>query len=109
MPAKRTREQVEALIEKNQEAYSDGWLQPDQFAYNIASLSAELDERLTIRRARRAREGGGMSTVHFTVRMPAAEHAKLVKLAERELSSLNREITIAVRAHLDADRKRGKQ
>jgi hypothetical protein len=37
--------------------------------------------------------------------MPAAEHAKLVKLAEREMSSLNREITIAVRAHLDRDRR----
>jgi predicted HicB family RNase H-like nuclease len=49
-----------------------------------------------------------MSTVHFTVRMPAAEHAKLVKLAERELSSLNREITIAVRAHLDADAQKRK-
>ena len=40
---KRTRDEVEALIEKNQEAYVDGWLQPDQFAYNMAVLSAELD------------------------------------------------------------------
>ena len=28
----------------NQSAYADGWLQPDQFAYNMALLSAELDE-----------------------------------------------------------------
>ena len=39
----RTREEVEALVEKNQQAYAEGWLQPDQFAYNMAALSAELD------------------------------------------------------------------
>jgi hypothetical protein len=43
MPARRTRDEVEVLIERNQEAYLDGWLQPDQFAHNVASLSAELD------------------------------------------------------------------
>jgi hypothetical protein len=32
-----------SLIEENQAAYVDGWLQPDQFAYNMAALSAELD------------------------------------------------------------------
>jgi hypothetical protein len=42
--AKRTREQVDALIERNQVAYLEGLLQPDQFAYNMACLSAELDE-----------------------------------------------------------------
>ena len=43
MPATRTRDEVEALIAKNQEAYLEGWLQPDPFAHNIAFLSAELD------------------------------------------------------------------
>ena len=44
MPTKRTSEEIVALIEKNQEAYLDGWLQPDQFAYNVASLQRELDK-----------------------------------------------------------------
>ena len=37
----RTPEQVEQLIERNQDA--EGWLQPDQFAWNVAVMSAELD------------------------------------------------------------------
>ena len=41
---KRTREEVERLISLNQENYIQGWLQPDQFAWNMAQLSAELDE-----------------------------------------------------------------
>lgn len=40
---RRTRAEVEALIEKNQEAYAEGWLQTDQYAWNMAALSAELD------------------------------------------------------------------
>ena len=50
-----------------------------------------------------------MSQVEFSVRLPAAMHKELKRLAGREFSSLNREITIAVRAHLDADKaRRGK-
>lgn len=45
--------------------------------------------------------------VHRNVRLPAALNRKLVKLAERELSSVNREIVIAVRAHLDAAAEKG--
>lgn len=41
--------------------------------------------------------------VEFSVRMPAPMHAKLAKLAKRELSSLNREVLIAVRTHLHAN------
>jgi hypothetical protein len=40
----RTPEQVERLIERNQENYLAGWLQDDQYAHNMAALSAELDE-----------------------------------------------------------------
>lgn len=39
----RTKAEIEALLERNQEAYADGWLQPDQFAWNVAVLQAELD------------------------------------------------------------------
>jgi hypothetical protein len=45
MPATRTRVEVQALIEKNQTAYLEGWLQPDQYAHNMAVLSSELDEQ----------------------------------------------------------------
>lgn len=51
-----------------------------------------------------------MSQVEFSVRLPKAMHAQLAAVAKREYSSLNREVTIAVRAHLDADKqRRGKQ
>jgi predicted transcriptional regulator len=42
----------------------------------------------------------------FTVRVPKPIGKRLRKLAERELSSLNREANIAIRAHLDASEKR---
>lgn len=38
----------------------------------------------------------------FTVRLPKPVAKRLRKVAERELSSLNREVNIAIRAHLDA-------
>ena len=44
--------------------------------------------------------------VAFNVRMPEPMHRNLTQLAARELSSLNREVLIAVRAHLDADKQR---
>lgn len=53
---------------------------------------------------------GGMAAIEwrsFTVRLPAPMYDRLSKLAERELSSLNRETNIALRAHLDANGKRG--
>lgn len=53
--------------------------------------------------------GGVMSSngfVQFSVRVPEKMHAELVRLAGREFSSLNREATIAIRAHLDADKQR---
>lgn len=47
-------------------------------------------------------------TVTITVRVPRAAHRELSQVANRELSSVNREVNIAIRAHLDANRKRGK-
>lgn len=47
-----------------------------------------------------------MSQVEFSVRIPVAMHKQLAQLAAREYSTLNREITLAVRAHLDADKQR---
>ncbi len=47
MSEPRTEAEIKALIERNQEAYLEGWLQPDQFAWNVAALEAEL---LTARR-----------------------------------------------------------
>jgi hypothetical protein len=44
----------------------------------------------------------------FTVRLPRAVARQLREIAKRELSSLNREVNIAVRAHIDAS-KRGKR
>jgi predicted HicB family RNase H-like nuclease len=41
----------------------------------------------------------------FTVRVPKAVAKRLRKVAERELSSLNREVNIAIRAHLDASER----
>jgi len=46
-----------------------------------------------------------MSQVEFSVRLPKEMHRQLTAVAKREYSSLNREITIAVRAHLDADKR----
>jgi predicted HicB family RNase H-like nuclease len=43
----------------------------------------------------------------FTVRVPEKVYERLSKLAEREISSLNRETNIALRAHLDANGKKG--
>lgn len=45
----------------------------------------------------------------FTIRIPKPLSAKLRKLAERELSSLNREATIAIRAHVDAAERTAKK
>lgn len=45
--------------------------------------------------------------VEFSIRLPKPMHTNLKALAKRELSSLNREATIAIRAHLDAA-KRGR-
>lgn len=42
--------------------------------------------------------------VSFTVRLPLAAYERLAVLAKREFSSLNREVNIAVRAHLDVDK-----
>jgi len=42
----------------------------------------------------------------FTVRVPGIVYERLSKLAERELSSLNREVNVAIRAHLDANWRR---
>ena len=41
----------------------------------------------------------------FTIRVPKPVAKRLRKVAERELSSLNREVNIAIRAHLDASEK----
>lgn len=43
--------------------------------------------------------------VEFSVRLPKGMHKQLAAVAKREFSSLNREVTIAVRAHLDADKR----
>lgn len=43
--------------------------------------------------------------VALSVRIPHAAHRALKALAARELSSVNREVNIAIRAHLDASRK----
>lgn len=45
-------------------------------------------------------------TVSFTARLPRTLVAALDKLAKREYSSRNRELTIAARAHIDADKQR---
>lgn len=44
----------------------------------------------------------------FSVRLPKPVAKRLRKLAERELSSLNREVNIAIRAHLDANERGAK-
>ena len=44
-----------------------------------------------------------------TVRLPRAMNLELERLARRELSSANREILVALRAHLDADKQRRKR
>lgn len=44
----------------------------------------------------------------FTVRVPAPTYKRLSQVAKRELSSLNREANIAIRAHLDAMERRTK-
>lgn len=45
----------------------------------------------------------------FTIRLPKTLSAKLRKIAERELSSLNREVNIAIRAHVDAAERKGRK
>ena len=40
--------------------------------------------------------------VQFSIRLPRKTHAALEALAKRELSSMNREVNIAVNAHIDA-------
>jgi hypothetical protein len=52
---------------------------------------------------------GGMSETKFetfSVRVPEGVAKRLRKVAKRELSSLNREVNIAIRAHLDAEERR---
>ena len=44
-----------------------------------------------------------------TIRLPATMNRELEKLARREFSSANREIIVAIRAHLDADKQRRKR
>lgn len=44
-------------------------------------------------------------TVAFTVRLPKPLHEALQALAERERSSINREVFVACRAHVDADKR----
>lgn len=48
------------------------------------------------------------TSVRFSVTMPKSYSDALDKLAVQELSSRNREILVAVRAHIDAH-KRGKK
>ena len=45
-------------------------------------------------------------TVAFTARLPRKLVEELDRLAAREASSRNRELLIAARAHLDADKQR---
>jgi predicted HicB family RNase H-like nuclease len=45
---------------------------------------------------------------NFSVRVPATLYKRLSAVAKRELSSLNRETNIAIRAHLDAMERRTK-
>lgn len=52
---------------------------------------------------------GGMSETEmesFTVRVAKPVAKRLRALAKRELSSLNREVNIAIRSHLDAEERR---
>ena len=42
----------------------------------------------------------------FTVRVAKPVAKRLRALAKRELSSLNREVNIAIRSHLDAEERR---
>lgn len=44
----------------------------------------------------------------FTIRLPKPVAKRLRKVAERELSSLNREVNIAIRAHLNASERKAK-
>lgn len=44
----------------------------------------------------------------FTVRIPKPTAKRLRAVAKSELSSLNREVNIAIRAHLDAMERKGK-
>jgi len=44
----------------------------------------------------------------FTIRVPATVYKRLRAVCAREFSSLNREVNIAIRAHLDA-MERGKK
>jgi metal-responsive CopG/Arc/MetJ family transcriptional regulator len=45
-------------------------------------------------------------TVSFTVRMPKTLVDQLDRIARREFSSRNRELSVAARAHIDADKQR---
>ena len=45
-------------------------------------------------------------SIEFSIRLPKVMHKALRQLADREFSTLNREVMIAVRAHLDADKQR---
>ena len=47
-------------------------------------------------------------TVTLTHRVPPAMADQLKRLAQREGTSANHEMTMALRAHLDADRQRRK-
>ena len=41
-----------------------------------------------------------------SIRIPAVLDAKLKRIAEREMSNVQREVIIAVRAHVDAEERR---
>jgi len=51
---------------------------------------------------------GSTETVSFTVRMPKQLADALDRIAKRELSSRHRELLIAARSHVDADKRRTK-
>jgi len=46
------------------------------------------------------------ANVQFVARMPEKLHADLARLAAREGTSMNHEMLIALRSHLDADKTR---
>lgn len=47
-------------------------------------------------------------TVTLSLRIPKALHTAVRTIADREVSSFNREVIIALRAHVDANRKGGR-
>lgn len=49
-----------------------------------------------------------VATIPFQIRVPEAVHRELVKLAAREGTSMNYEVNVALRAHIDASKRREK-